>query len=277
MAGSGSAKNVAECNPPLSTAITLQPPWFNAVHAKSKKHCILQRFPHFTMGGNPGKCPVYQGTWPSPTPGMQFAHLNQDKGNYPHVKEEGDKTMNMMTTLKTKLMTLGKRKNKAEDAITFSRADTKASDGKEEKITCCENQGRSLVVATLDSRFTDEMVDYAIEMAQRMDCGIIAVNAANLTHDVTEFFSTSHEELYRDFKETAVQNVQPFRNRAMDLGLKFAHTTKYEDVDQAIQDITDECGQIEFIITENREPVVTRDSAINDNRIAQRLFVYSVE
>ena len=172
-----------------------------------------------------------------------------------------------------------KRNGKKEDAIMFSQPCVKNEDGVEQcscNMSCRTNQGKNLVVATLESRFPDDMVDYALDMAKRMDYGIIAVNAANLTHDLTSFFSTPQEELYADFKETAAKNVVPFKEKAAELGLKFAHTTSQLDVDHAISDITNECGHIEFIISENKNPAAVRDAAVNQNRIAQRLCVYSV-
>jgi len=177
-----------------------------------------------------------------------------------------------------RILTLGKKHGNAEKPIKFSqRCDNNdAGTDSGQCMLCRENEGKNLVVATLESRFSDDMVEYALDMAKRMDYGIIAVNAANLTHDVTSFFSTTQEELYTDFKETAAKNVAPFEAKAEELGLKFAHTTSQADVDHAISDITKECGHIEFIISENKRPAAIRDAAVNQNRIAQRLCVYSV-
>ncbi|WP_020585746.1 universal stress protein [Desulfobacter curvatus] len=177
-----------------------------------------------------------------------------------------------------RILNLGKKHGNAEKPIQFSqRCDSNdaGTDG-DQCMLCKENEGKNLVVATLESRFSDDMVEYALDMAKRMDYGIIAVNAANLTHDVTSFFSTTQEELYADFKETAAKNVSPFEAKATELGLKFAHTTSQADVDHAIADITKECGHIEFIISENKRPAAVRDAAVNQDRIAQRLCVYSV-
>ncbi|WP_035236523.1 universal stress protein [Desulfobacter vibrioformis] len=186
--------------------------------------------------------------------------------------------MQLLNGLKDRLLSLGKRHGNTEKEITFSQPCVNTDGGIDEcTISCRANQGKNVVVATLESRFSDEMVDYALDMAKRMDYGIIAVNAANLTHDVTSFFSTSQEELFADFKDEAGKNVVPFKEKAAELGLKFAHTTSQADVDHAISDITKECGHIEFIISENKSPVATRAAAVNQNRIAQRLCVYSVE
>ena len=184
--------------------------------------------------------------------------------------------MQFLNGLKTRVFGLGKKKVEKDHSIKFSQP-TMQTDENNQCIACSENQGKNLVVATLESRFSDDMIEYALDMAVRMDYGIIAVNAANLTHDLTSFFSAPQDELYQDFKQTAERNALTFKERAADLGLKFAHTTTQSDVDHAIADITKECGHIEFIITENKEPLVTRDRAANQNRIAQRLCVYSVE
>jgi hypothetical protein len=177
-----------------------------------------------------------------------------------------------------KIFSRGKKNGNAEEPIKFTQHCDSSSSGTDggQCMLCKENEGKNLVVATLESRFSDDMVEYALDMAKRMDYGIIAVNAANLTHDVTSFFSTTQEELYADFKETAAKNVAPFEAQAEKLGLKFAHTTSQANVDHAIDDITKECGHIEFIISENKRPAAIRDAAVNQNRIAQRLCVYSV-
>lgn len=184
--------------------------------------------------------------------------------------------MQFLSGLKDKL-SFGKKNGNKENPIMFSKPAVE-NDGDVDQcpLGCRENQGRNLVVATLESRFSEEMVNYALDMAQRMDYGIIAVNAANLTHDLASFFSAPQEKLYADFKETAVKNVVFFQEKAAELGLKFAHTISQADVDHAIADITKECGQIEFIISENKNPAQIRDTAVNQDRIAQRLCVYSV-
>jgi hypothetical protein len=184
--------------------------------------------------------------------------------------------MAFLNALKTKLLNLNKKMDDYQEAITFSEAGVSQGPDRKEAMTCVENEGRNLVVASQSSRFPDDMVDYALEMAKRMDYDIIAVNAANITHAVTEFFSSTHEDLYREFKQEATDNVREFKEKAETMGLKFAHTTNFSNIDQAIEDINKECGQVEFVITENREPAQVRDAVENTQRIAQRLFVYSV-
>ncbi|MFH1153842.1 MAG: hypothetical protein V1793_08500 [Pseudomonadota bacterium] len=184
--------------------------------------------------------------------------------------------MAFFNALKSKLLRLNNRVDDYHEAITFSEAGAHDYVMGKQESTCSENKGKNLVVASHDSRFSDDIITYALEMAARMNYGIIAVNAANLTHDVTEFFSSTHDKLFQEFKEIASQNVEGFRAKALEQKLNFAHSVQYSTVDNAISTITKECGEIEFVISENRTPAPLRGSVQNEKRIAQRLCVYSL-
>lgn len=114
-----------------------------------------------------------------------------------------------------------------------------------------QNTRQDIAVATYESLFPDKMVSYTIEMAVRMDCGIIAVNCANLTHDVTEFFSNAHDVAFAEFKKNSDRNADDFRTKAQEQGLRFSHTVHYSDIDTAIDAVIKEYGKPEYIITEN--------------------------
>lgn len=186
--------------------------------------------------------------------------------------------MTFFNTLKNKLNVFGKKVEDYQEAITFSEAGVRdRRPGTSSKLeTQTSKQGRNLLVATHESRFSEDMINYALEMAARMKYGIIAVNAANITHDVTEFFSASHDHLFNEFKTASEQNILSFKTRAKEKGLSFAHDVHFSNMDHAIAKTTREDGKIEFIISENREPARVRGAAENGKRIAQRLCVYSV-
>jgi len=114
-----------------------------------------------------------------------------------------------------------------------------------------ENFRQDIAVATYESLFPDKMVSYTIEMAQRMNCGIIAVNCANLTHDVTEFFSNAHDVAFEDFKKNANRNAEDFRTKAQEQGLEFSHMVHNSDIDTAIDAVIKQYGKPEYIITQN--------------------------
>lgn len=184
--------------------------------------------------------------------------------------------MAFLNTLKNKIKIFNKKTNGYQEAIAYSNADIHEDLTRNESLTCLENQGRNLVVTSSETRFSDDMVAYALEMAKRMGYGIIAVNAASIAQDVTAFFSTTHDKLYLKFKESAAENVESFRAKAAEQGLKFAHIVQSSNIDHAIDHIRKECGQIEFIISENREPVKTRENVKSEKRVFQQLCVYSV-
>jgi CheY-like chemotaxis protein len=114
-----------------------------------------------------------------------------------------------------------------------------------------DNARRNIAVATYESLFPETMVSYTLEMAKRMGCGIIAVNCANLSHDVTEFFSNAHDVAFEEFTKNADRNAKNFCDKAGDQGIEFAHMVHYSDIDTAIDAVIKEYGKPEYIITEN--------------------------
>jgi hypothetical protein len=191
--------------------------------------------------------------------------------------DQGGNTMAFFDTLKTKLQRLNRRVDDYQEAITFSEAGAHDHVTGKLEMACAENKGKNLVVVSHESRFSDAITSYSLEMAQRMNYGIIAVNTANLTHDVTEFFSTTHDRLFHEFRELSAKNIEGFRSQAMEKGLQFAHSVQYSGIEKALETIRQECGGIEFIIEENRTPAPLRGQARPEKRLAQRLCVYSLE
>jgi len=146
------------------------------------------------------------------------------------------------------------KKSKKEPAQTneLSTAKPDQDSGPGRAVSDVEKKGsKRLAVATYESQFPDKMVDYALEMAQRMGCGIIAVNCANLTHDITEFFSNAHDVAFDEFKKNADRNAGDFRDKALGKGLDFFHTVHSSNIDNAVSAVIKEFGRPEFIITEN--------------------------
>jgi CheY-like chemotaxis protein len=141
-----------------------------------------------------------------------------------------------------------KPSGKADDQTTGNQEQTRETqtDSSEENKT-----HQDIAVATYESRFPDKMVSYALEMAVRMNCGIIAVNCANLTHDISEFFSNAHDVAFEEFKKNAVRNIEDFRTRAKVQGLRFSHRVHSSDIDTAIDAVIKEYGKPEYVITEN--------------------------
>ncbi len=145
---------------------------------------------------------------------------------------------------------LNKSKKKSEN-MDEQEAGSPEKTHETKKAASEQNTPQDIAVATYESLFPDKMVSYTLEMAVRMGCGIIAVNCANLTHDVTEFFSNAHDAAFEEFKKNSDRNAEDFRTKAQEQGLGFAHTVHYSDIDTAIDAVIKEYGKPEYVITQN--------------------------
>jgi hypothetical protein len=183
--------------------------------------------------------------------------------------------MKILELIKNKFNRFNKKMDDYQEVITFSQA---GMDGATSDLTTPNNPERkkNLVVAGKENRFSDEIILYSLEMAKRMDFGIVAVNAADITHDVTEFFSTNTETIKRDFLETSMDNIALFREKALNENIPFQHVVKFSGVDEAIEEINREMGDIEFIVSQNRETSEASNVICDENRISQNLCVYAM-
>ena len=74
-------------------------------------------------------------------------------------------------------------------------------------------QGKLLVMGQ-ESAFSSEVMDYAIDMAQRMSFEILALNSAPLSCDSFSRFSTSRSKLCQEFQALSEESVIAFRDAA---------------------------------------------------------------
>jgi len=72
---------------------------------------------------------------------------------------------------------------------------------------------RKLVVVGRESVFSQEIVDYALEMAERMSYEIIALNTAPLSCDTFKLFSASRDKICEDFENLSQKTSKPFRTQ----------------------------------------------------------------
>jgi CheY-like chemotaxis protein len=132
---------------------------------------------------------------------------------------------------------------------------------------------KRIAVATYESQFPEKMADYALEMAKRMGCGIIAVNCANLTHDITEFFSNAHDVAFDEFKKNSDRNAAEFRAKAQEMGLDFFHFVHSSNIDNAVSAVIKEYGNPEFIITENPDAMARSGAKAKSGKQGVRILL----
>ncbi|HHC25064.1 MAG TPA: universal stress protein [Desulfobacterales bacterium] len=133
-----------------------------------------------------------------------------------------------------------------------------------------------LVVVGRESVFSDSMVDYALEMAGRMDYQIIALNTAPLSCDTFRLFKSASSQICGDFEELSCKNVMSFEQKARGKDIDFTHVIKFVETDEALEEIQQEYGEIGFIVSEpeNQHPLHNREK--NENRPSTGLCVYSM-
>jgi hypothetical protein len=184
-------------------------------------------------------------------------------------------------------MALSDKSKKSSQKLDDNGADAPDQNNEVQAEASDENKDRNIVVVIQNSQFSKSMIEYTIEMAVRMNCGIIAVNAANINHDITEIFSNAHDVAFEEFKKNSTRDVERFRAKAADQGINFAHTVQFSCVDSAVAGAIEEYGEIQFVISENPTDTakaksglrnfLTNRSTKNEKPTTQRFCVYAID
>ncbi|MGD9008017.1 MAG: hypothetical protein PVG41_08855 [Desulfobacteraceae bacterium] len=177
-----------------------------------------------------------------------------------------------------------KEKTQKEPAITDSSQEA-SSNGKDEKKeharqsiadeTKTEAVNRLLVVGR-ESVFSEEIIDYAIEMAERLSYGIIALNTAPLSCDTFRLFSSSRKQICEDFEEISRKNSIPFQEMAEKKGIPFTHVVKFSDSYEVLKEIKAEIGEFEFVVSEVEEDPEDASAAESGEKPKREISVYSI-
>jgi hypothetical protein len=163
-----------------------------------------------------------------------------------------------------------------QEAITFAEAgqpehvrELLMTDEGEKKTTA------KLLVVGRESTFSREVIDYALEMAQRMSYEIVALNTAPLSCETFKLFSTSRSKICQEFQKISEENVGVFRQAAEKIGIPVSHVVKFCEANEALEEMKKEYGDIEFVISEAEEEQVTR-RVEEGERVRQDIFVYTM-
>lgn len=185
-----------------------------------------------------------------------------------------------MTTFLRKIRNRVKRLNgkmdQYQEAIVFAESGLqKHSRRLLEQKEVVEEPAKLLVMGR-ESTFSREVMDYALEMAQRMSYEIIALNTAPLSCDTfNTLFSSSQKKLCKDFQALSEENVKTFREQAAAQGIPFAHVVKFSEPNEALVEMKREHSGIEFVVSEAEEDYVTsRKEEVE--RMRKEIFVYSM-
>ncbi len=112
-----------------------------------------------------------------------------------------------------------------------------------------------------EDKFSPELMEYAIQMAKRLNCQILAVSASNAPMSLPR----PHRELAcKAFEESAAKNLDHFHKLAKLNGVELTHLIRFGEQDDIISRLyKEENGQISYVITEpDPELVDTADGRL---------------
>jgi hypothetical protein len=181
----------------------------------------------------------------------------------------------LLGKIKQKFSKAGAKMDKYQEAITFAEA------GEAEHAMAAvaeqteEQQTMQLLVVGRESTFSQEIIDYALEMAQRMSYEILALNTAPLSCDTFKLFASSRDQLCEEFKSLSAKNAAVFQQAAAENGIAFDHIVMFSEAEEALQEVTKNNKNIAFVVSESIED--RAESRIEEGeRLRQHLYVYSI-
>jgi hypothetical protein len=177
--------------------------------------------------------------------------------------------------IKQKLSRAGSKMEKYQEAITFAQA------GESEYAieTMAEQKEKQaptkLLVMGRESTFSKEIIDYSLEMAQRMSYEILALNTAPLSCETFKLFSSSRDEVCEEFKSMSEKNAGLFQELAAEKGIPFDHIVMFSEPEEALEAVNRENKDIAFVVSESVED--RTESRIEEGeRLRRNVYVYSM-
>lgn len=177
--------------------------------------------------------------------------------------------------IKQKLSRAGNKMDKYQEAITFAQADESeyAMEAMAEQQE--EQAPTKLLVMGRESTFSKEIIDYALEMAQRMSYDILALNTAPLSCETFKLFSSSRNQVCEEFKSMSEENATLFQEAAAEKGIPFDHIVMFSEPEEALEAINRENKDIAFVVSESVEDR-TESRIEQGERLRQNIYVYSM-
>ena len=175
----------------------------------------------------------------------------------------------------------GKDQERSGEADQYQKANTFDGAGQEGQTQDAPQTeptaevSRKLVVLGRESVFSQEIIDYAIEMAERMSYEIIALNTAPLSCETFELFADSRDKICEDFEALSQKSVQVFQEAAEKKKIPFTHIIKYSDADEVLKTLKHEIGEYEFVVSEMGAQANV-DGTENDEGVRRQICVYTI-
>ncbi len=104
-----------------------------------------------------------------------------------------------------------------------------------------------LLVVGSEEGFSERLVDHAINMAKRMGYEIAAINVIPVGMRI---FSVLHDKVKDELKGKTEKEAEAFSSKASEMKIPFTHTVKFGNLDKIVKEVSRECKDTLFIVTE---------------------------
>ena len=177
--------------------------------------------------------------------------------------------------LKSRVRKITGRMDHCQEAITFAEA---GQIDHAQQMVHEREQHRSpgkLLVVGRESIFNKEVIDYALDMAQRLSYEILALNTAPLSCETFSLLPTERSKVCQEFRTLTEKNIRHFQQEAQKRAIPFKHVIKFSEKDQALAEITREFSDIEFVVSDT-EGNRTMARVAESERPKEKIYVYSI-
>jgi len=176
---------------------------------------------------------------------------------------------------KSRVQKITGRIDRYQEAITFAEAgQTNHAHQVVREKESRQSAGKLLVVGR-ESNFNKEVIDYALDMAQRLSYEILALNTAPLSCETFSLLPTERSKVCREFRTLTEKNIRLFQQEAQKRAIPFKHVIKFSEKDQALAEITREFSDIEFVVSDT-EGNRTMARVAEGERPKEKIYVYSI-
>ena len=134
---------------------------------------------------------------------------------------------------------------KTMEAITFAEAGE--HEHAKELMKGKSVPKEKLLVVGSEEGFSERLVDHAISMAKRMGYEITALNVIPVGMRI---FSVLQDKVKDELKGKTEKEAETFSAKASKMRIPFTHTVKFGNLDKIVREVSRECQETLFIITE---------------------------
>ena len=124
----------------------------------------------------------------------------------------------------------------------------RSPDSVPETAPTVKNENRKILVVGREAGFSEALIDYAVNLAERLGYDLIALNVGQEAASAGVLQSPYRRYLQEKFKKQAKAAARLIESRVREKGLAFEHLVQFGDLSRAVETLNHEKRRIEFVI-----------------------------